>query len=503
MHSPDSRGTGLASVIALGGAWSTVGQVGAAVASMAATPFVVRMLGAEGYGLLSLINVILAYFVFCDLGMGAAASRFASLAHAKSEHALEASMMWTALAISSIPTLLSAALIVYYAHPILTIASVSEVTGLSPNRALMIASVAFAPRVLLPVLLAPTMARMRLDIYTMITGGANIAQIALCPVALYLGGGLIGVFAVSAFCNIVAFVIAIATVLRTVPQLSSSFLQPSLLRPLLGYGLAVALTSVLATLALNGEKLLIARYDSLANLAHYFLAFTLSRLLLVVPGAFAQALLPCFSALFARREIQELASLHTTALRWHYLWVLPACVCLCLLSRPALTILGGVRTAEVGAPVLYVLISGCAAEALSYVPRNALSAAGMPKLVVKCQGITLLLCAPIFFILTKAFGIYGAAIAWTLRVSLESILIFREAWVKLHLPFTIGADSSAGVKRVSWIVALLGVAAVAIGVFVHAIIAAGFVAIWLPIYARALFQEVGLRTKPLATGMNV
>ena len=79
------QGPGLTTRIARGTLWSLGGQGVTLIASFLATPFVIRFLGSEGYGVLSLINVLVGYLSFADMGMGSASTRFGSEAQARGD----------------------------------------------------------------------------------------------------------------------------------------------------------------------------------------------------------------------------------------------------------------------------------------------------------------------------------------------------------------------------------------------------------------------------------
>src|SRR3954469_12628790 len=89
-----------------GSTWSLFGQGGVLLASAVATPFTVKLLGTERYGALALLNLIVGYFAFADLGMGTASTRFGAAAFARHNETEEAEVVWTSLAVASGPLLL-------------------------------------------------------------------------------------------------------------------------------------------------------------------------------------------------------------------------------------------------------------------------------------------------------------------------------------------------------------------------------------------------------------
>src|SRR5438270_5493921 len=67
---------GMTTQVVRGSLWTLGGQGVTILAAFVATPFVIRLLGAEQYGVLSLINVMIGYLAFADMGMGMASTRF-------------------------------------------------------------------------------------------------------------------------------------------------------------------------------------------------------------------------------------------------------------------------------------------------------------------------------------------------------------------------------------------------------------------------------------------
>src|SRR5205823_8255163 len=106
-----------ASTVARGSLWSVGGQAVTLLASFFATRFVVHRLPPDSYGVLVLVNVLVGYLAFADMGMGVASTKFATEAHAEGD-AEEAKVVWTAALIAAVPSLLAAALLPLFAPPL-------------------------------------------------------------------------------------------------------------------------------------------------------------------------------------------------------------------------------------------------------------------------------------------------------------------------------------------------------------------------------------------------
>src|SRR5207248_664614 len=103
---------GMTARVLRGTSFGTAGQFTVLASSFLATPFVVRMLGAERYGVLGLVSLLVGYFLYADLGMGAASTRFGAEALGQQNRRKEVAVVWTSLLVASVPALLGAATLI-------------------------------------------------------------------------------------------------------------------------------------------------------------------------------------------------------------------------------------------------------------------------------------------------------------------------------------------------------------------------------------------------------
>ena len=155
-----------------GASYGTAGQFAVLASAFIATPFVVRMLGAERYGVLALVSLLVGYFLFTDFGMGAASTRFGAEALGQQDRRKEVAVVWTSLLVASIPALLGATTLIASGR-----FAVERLLHLSPGlqseaiAALRWAAAVFFLRTLSGILNTPQLAHMRLGTYTLINSG--------------------------------------------------------------------------------------------------------------------------------------------------------------------------------------------------------------------------------------------------------------------------------------------------------------------------------------------
>ena len=83
-------------LLAASALWSLAAQVIPAIAGVAAIPFIVRGLGVERFGVLTLAWVVIGYFSLFDLGLGRAITKFAAELLPTAARADIDRLLWTA-----------------------------------------------------------------------------------------------------------------------------------------------------------------------------------------------------------------------------------------------------------------------------------------------------------------------------------------------------------------------------------------------------------------------
>ena len=100
---PVTPGAATTGEVVRGGLWYFSGQIVTLLAALVATPFVIRTLGPERYGVLALMHLLTACLGFSDFGMGIASTRFGAEAYARGDRDEEARVIWTGLLLGALP----------------------------------------------------------------------------------------------------------------------------------------------------------------------------------------------------------------------------------------------------------------------------------------------------------------------------------------------------------------------------------------------------------------
>ena len=419
---------GLTSKVVRGSLWTLTGQGLAVSASLISTPFVIRLLGAESYGLLALVSLVIGYLAFSDLGMGLASTRFGSEAYARGEPLGESKIIWTSLLIAVVPALIMVLMLNVAALPlvryILRVPSYLDQTAIL---ALRIASIGFFAKIVSSVLNTSLIVRLRMDLVTTINTSTFLIQAVLVPLVLFAGGGLLSAISVVTAVSISVAVLFALSSIWFLPSMLRPRVDTRLIKPLLSFGGAAVLSLIAVLVLVNGEKILLTRYASVTTLAYYSVAFTLAMVLTQVPGALTQSLLPAFSGLQAVSNDGSLRQLYIRALRGTLLWVAPATVLMCVIARPFLTIWAGPDFGRESTVPFYILSAGLVVNIMAFVPYTLLISLGRTGLIAKIHYIEVVPYLILAALLTRSFGAIGAAAAWSFRAAVTSTVFFMIA----------------------------------------------------------------------------
>ncbi|MEA2336276.1 MAG: hypothetical protein QOE82_283, partial [Thermoanaerobaculia bacterium] len=420
---------GLTTRVVHGSFMNIGGQGVTMIATLAATPFVIRLLGPAAYGVLALIHVLIGYLSFADMGMGTTSTRFGSVAHARNDDEGEAAAIWSALLLAAIPATIMAVALAIGARPL-----VERGLRLPPDLhaaaivAIRLAALGFFARAMAGVLNTPAVVRLRMDLVVLVTSGTSTAQIVLIPIVLFLGAGLTGAAMVIAGAAIAAALLHAIIGMRLLPPLRRPHINRELLQPLARFGGALVISSIVATFLSNVEKLLLPRYASVQALAFYSVAFSLAYMLTQLPVAMVQSLVPAFSQLHVKEDREGLEMLYRRSLRGMLYWALPGATFICAVARPFFTIWAGPQFGRESTLPLYLLMAGVVAEIMAYVAYALLLTLGRTDLIARAQLSIIVPYIIASALLIQRFGAVGAAIAWSLRATASGIVFSILAW---------------------------------------------------------------------------
>ena len=394
--------------------------------ALVTVPAVIRGFGIERYGVLASALVVLAYLALLDVGLGRASTRF--LARSLGPDGGAAEIFWTVVALAGAVGV-ATGLLVAAAAPVLAGRVLHVPRELSPDAVDAFRALALgAPFVvLLPTLLGALEARRRFDLVAAVsvptTALGLLAPLAVLPWTTRL----LPVVLVFAGVQAAACAAALTLVLRAVPEVGRPVApRPRVVGQLLGYGRWVAVSNVVGPLMVNADRLVIGAVLSVRAVGFYAAPYDMVTRLSLVPSSVMRALFPLFSA-DRTADVREARPLAVDGARAIVLVMGPLAVLIVALAPDLLRLWLGAEFAARSAATLQLLAVGVAVNAAAMVPFWLLQGIGRPDVCAKFHLVELAVYVPLLLLLLRWQGITGAALAWTIRVTLDGGLLLAAA----------------------------------------------------------------------------
>jgi len=427
----EPRRPGTARLLAKNTLYNLGTQVLLVIVSFLSFPVIVRGVSAEGFGLLSLIWVLIGYFSLLDLGVSRAITKFIAEYLARDEERRIHDITWTSLSMSVILGLLVGLVILSTRE--LVLSSLFHVAGTlraEAKASLLIAAVGIPFMLAQGILRGVQTAYQRFDLVNGFQAAMGGMQWLGSIVIVLAGGGVREIVLLTVASRVLAVGASLAILPRMMPGIFARirFWDSGLARNLLSFGGWVSLSQATGPLFLYVDRLMIATFMALPAVAYYTVPQETVSRMLILPLSMTAALYPVLSGWSTGMKGSELAgAAYARAVKYVALLILPPAVLLFGFSQEILRAWMGAEFAGHGSLPLQILLVGLLFNAVSQIPVTALHAYGRPDLPAKFNLVELPVMIGLNLLLIPMFGIAGAAVTWSLRVMLDAVLLFRAA----------------------------------------------------------------------------
>jgi O-antigen/teichoic acid export membrane protein len=335
--------------------------------------------------LLTLAWVVPEYFVFLDLGLGRASSKYVAEALGREDKEHVSRFAWTAVIVQMVIGCLGALALIGLA-PFLT----DHLLNVSPTVASE-AKVMFALAALsIPVVLVSNSfigflaAGQRFDLVNGVSVSFNLLSLLLTFLGvLYFDWNLNDIVAAL----VVGRVLTLGVYYRLCTHVFSSFrrarFHPAELRRLLAFGGWITVFNAIVPILLYLDRFMIGASLTVTAVAYYSVPYEIVTRLWVIPTSLVATLFPAFSTLIGQGQPERLASLLARSMKWMLLTLGPAVIVTTALAKEILQGWIGSDFAQESALVLQILALGILINSMVHVQYAMIQALGRPNLTAK------------------------------------------------------------------------------------------------------------------------
>lgn len=401
-------------------AYNLLGSVIPLAVSLVTTPIYLKMIGEARYGVLAIAWLLLGYFGLFDLGLGrATAQRMATLKNASV--AERAQTFWTALTLNvglgTIGALLIWPVTAYFFGNVFNVDDTlrPEIQAAVPWLVLAVPIATLSG-----VLGGALQGRERFFELNLISVlGTVFFQLLPLASALIFGANL-GIILPSALtARLFTLIMLFERCWHHVFAGYAATFARAEAGQLLRFGGWVTVTSFVSPIMVILDRFIIGAISSAKAVSYYTIPFQLGQRTTIISTSLTAVLFPRFAAV-SRLEQQHLALEGLSAL---VVVMTPLVAAGILLMEPFLAWWIAPEFAQQSATVGQVILLGFWVNNFATIPSAQLQACGRPDLVAKCHLVELLPYLGLLYLGLNILGLVGAAIAFTIRVAVDFILL--------------------------------------------------------------------------------
>jgi len=388
-------------------------------------PFLIKGLGDEKFGILSLAWVIIGYFSFFDFGIGRALTKIIAEKIGTNQTEDIPRIFWTSFFLMLIVSLIGT-LVLLFSAPAL----VYSFFKISENLQTETLNTFYILTLSIPIVTTTAGIRGALEAYQKF-GIINIIRTFL-GVSSFLVPLLCLIFTNSLFW--IVFFLIVIRILVWILYMSQCFklnakiksklyFKTELIKPIIKLSSWMTISNIIVPLIVYLDRFLIGGLVSAAAITYYATPYEVVTKLLIIPSALTGVLFPTFSASYLNNP-DFTRKLSLRAVKYVFFILYPVVLLIITFAGEGLGLWLGEKFSVNSALILQFLAAGILFNSIAYIPYAFLDGIGRPDITAKVQLIELPLYLLAMWVAIKHQGINGAAFVWMLRTIVDALILF-------------------------------------------------------------------------------
>lgn len=416
------------------------------VVSLFCIPVLIRRLGTEQFGVLTLAWAIIGYFGIFDMGLGRALSKLVAEKLGRREYESIPPLFWTGLVMMGVLGVVGTAILAGGAS-----FAVVHILSISPALQHETLIVLYLLAATIPFVIGSSAmvgvlsAYQRFDLIVKIRMPLGSWMFLGPVIAVLVFHTLISVVWMMVLGRVLMFVMAALMCHRAVSDLRKPIFRRNALTLLFSFGGWVTVSNIIGPIMAYMDRFFIAAAIGLSAVAYYATPYTVAIKLQIIPSILLTVLFPALSTMFAydrvkaRRTFEASGALVLAAM-------LPIVIGVVGFGGSGLSFWLGKDFASHSEVVLQILMVGILLNSLAFVPYASIQADGRPNITALLHLIELPVYLVILWFALHAWGIVGAAVAWAVRAGID--------WIMLLIIGSIMVKSRMAIRQIALTVAL-------------------------------------------------
>jgi len=399
-------------------------------------PILIRNLGTERFGVLNLAWMVIGYFSLFDMGISRALTKFVAEKLGTDAEQEVSSIVSTGVLLMLL--LGSAgAIVCWVVSPwlVYSILKIPPALQSETLRAFYILSLSLPIVISTAGLRGVLEAYQRFDLVNYIRVPMGIFSYIGPLLAAVISNDLATVVAILLVGRLIAWGVHLFCCLRIMPGLRGN-LNPrrKVAGRLIAFGGWMTISNIITPLMGSFGRFMLGAMVSVSAVAYFSTPYEMVTKMWILPNALTGVLFPAFSASFARDK-GRCELLYLRGLKYIFLSLFPLVLIIVTFAAEGMTLWLGREFSVNSYKTLQWLAAGVFVNCISHIPATLINGCGRPDITMKLNMLELPFFLAGAWFLTSRYGINGMAMAWALRTTCDSLMLFmivRRFLTNLH-----------------------------------------------------------------------
>jgi O-antigen/teichoic acid export membrane protein len=440
--------------VARNAVWNLIGLAAPLPIALVTIPLLTGSLGPDRFGVLALIWALVGYSGLFDLGLGRVVTKVTAQELAADRSHEVPALISTALLFLAAIGFAAAVLVVLLIPRLVDSVLKIPVPLQSEARQALTLLALFLPFLTTSSGLRGMLeAQQRFALVSAVSVTTGCFTLIGPALLLPYSHSLVALVAAILAGRLVAWVIYLLVCFRTLRRLQQA-IRPhlQLLGPMLRFGGWLTVSNIIGPMLTYFDRFIVSSLLSVAAVGFYTVPYDLVSKTSILPSALGGVLFPAFAASYEQDRARS-ERLFGWGVKILIFMLVPLMLTLLVFAREGLQFWLGSEFALKSTPVLQWLAVGMLINGLAQIPFVLVQAAGRPDLTAKLHTSELVPYLISLWWLVRAFGITGAAMAWTARATVDTLILLwfartllpRSTTLILRVSLTVGAALLIGV----------------------------------------------------------
>jgi O-antigen/teichoic acid export membrane protein len=426
-------------LLARNSAFNAAGYAVPVLIALISIPIIIREMGTDRFGTLTLIWMVMGYFSLLDLGLCRALTRIIAEYLGKGDDASIPAIIWSALSLMLVMGLAAIPVVIllapWFVHSVLKIPvelqreTIASLDILACSIPVVICTSGLAG------VLESIQQFGKLSVCRLASG----IFVYLSPLlVLSFSNSLAWVVGTLAMGRLILLIAHLALCFHSIPTLRRNMsVQLHFLKPMMVFGGWITISNIIDPLMTFLDRFMVGAMISMAAVAYYSTPYEMVTRMWIIPLAISGVVFPAFSSRI-NQDMRQITRFFDRAILGILVPLFLLILTVVFFAREGLSVWLGAEFAGQSALVLKLLAIGVFLNSVMRIPDILIKAADRPDLVSKYHLSEVFLYVPLLWWLVKTFGVAGAATAWLIRVIGETIYIFAMSRRFLDSPKVVG-----------------------------------------------------------------